>query len=186
MKKIISSVLFISLLLTLVFAMCACSGANTNTQNNSQQNNSQQNNSEQSNPNETPQPPKSAYEELSEDEKLIFDAFVVNMNDFSSPESVRVLNVHEGSNTEWSASTNTIPKSVEGLLVLLRLKYQTEQGGNTQDYFLLCLTEGGFYAYSKMWQPVGAQILAQNPTLDYISISRLNKALVEYCEGMGY
>lgn len=106
MKKIIRILFFINLLLLITFTICACD--TTNTQNNSQQNNSQQNNSQQNNSqqnnsqqnnsqenNQTEnQPQKSAYEQLNDIEKEIFDIFVKASTSLNNPSSARMYEIY--------------------------------------------------------------------------------------------
>jgi len=202
MKKLIS----IFLIACITFSFTSCVNDKGNTGNNSQNNTTNNsgdttgNNSQNTTPSSPSIPEKtpSAYEQLNRNEKIIFDAFIINFDQFVVPSSVRITKILKGLNSEWNDCGENIPEGTDdsfGLSITLKCNLTTVGGYNSQSYINLRLTDGrtdisNAYKRGHLDElEEGSQrllVFIDQPEFIYASPAKLNKALSEYCEEMGF
>lgn len=106
----------------------------------------------------------SAYDSLSSDEKLVFDALVMNINDFKDPASVKIVECSD----------------VSGGSVHIKIKATNSFGGTITNWYNLCV-EGND------WIPTGymLEMSVTGHAGKTINIGNLNRALTEYLTDRG-
>lgn len=203
MKKLISTLLFMSFILIFV----SCTG-NDNYKENTYKPNTENeitNDSKEENLNTPPAPEKepSAYEQLNENEKIIFDTLLINFDWFYVPSSVKITKIHKGLAEEWNNCGETIPTEAtddfsmrNGISITLKLNLENESGNNAQTYISLKLTDGTLANEIPSCKKGHLEVLEKGsqrlpifidqPEFLYANPGKINKALTEYCNEMGY
>lgn len=180
MKKMISALLA----LVLCLSLCAC-GANNE-----------------------PTAPLSAKEQLTEKELSLFDALIkMTTKDFYEPAAIRILEVGDyEENMAWEEDSYIYGPDT----VVVRLQGENRMGGTLNHYYLVCITAAENMTKTaqstlEAWTLLGKmeQILKHKGEVgDYAELSdgyqleasadetfnigRINKALAEYWEEMGF
>ena len=199
MKKFIAFLIVVCF----VFSFSSCVANTSNSQNNTT-NNSQNNTTNNSQNSPTiPEKNPTAYEQLNQNEKIIFDALIINFDWFYVPSSVKITKIYEGLGFEWDNCGETIPTKATydlsirtGISITLKLNLENESGNNAQTYISLNLTDGTLAneisGYKKGHLEVIEKdsqrfpIFASEPEFLYANPGKINKALAEYCNEMGY
>ena len=190
MKKIIALFLTFATLLALI----SCSAGTTQP---TQPSNNQQ---QSGNNNQQQEPELSAYDQLSSDEKMIFDALLISLDSFIAPSSVRFTGVFESFGSEWETATTSLPQTANderfGVKVFLKLSFQNTLGATNQGYFSLVIKDGTWkndypsackgYIYQYTSDNQLYSSVLKCPSISYISVAKLNKALQEYYTDMGW
>lgn len=112
---------------------------------------------------------KSAIDSLNSDEKLIFDALLIALQDFYNPSQTRVLNVQD-------------PFS-DGSACKIQLQSTNQFGGTTSEYYHLILSNTAFSSLKKGSLVDGLNSAMISP--EKVSVTNLNKALSEHWENLG-
>ena len=188
MKRLLS--ILIVVCLSIVLVSCGNSGYNSNTPST---NTPQTNTPSQP---VTPEAELTAYEQLNENEKIIFDAFMIKFDQFYAPTTIRITKILTGyAGSEWDSCGDTIPKVAQstvskgfGISVTLKLTGETKEGSKFNSLYALVLYDGNHgtpetrrgHIYK-----VSEAGYGEEPEFKYASPAKLNKALIEYCEEMG-
>ena len=195
MNKIIGVILVISCILATLVSCGSTSYVPPNVQNNFY---GDQSGTESGGNTSTPQQPEktpTAYDELNENEKFIFDALMINFDQFYAPSTVRITKILTGFGEHWDNCGDTIPKTTEnsfykglGICITLRISCETKNGNNSNSVYSLVLVEGTNDSYNckrgALYESNTSEYLSE-PEFKYASPAKLNKAIIEYCEEMG-
>lgn len=145
--------------------------------------------------------PLSAQEQLTEEERGLFESLVkMTTADFYEPAAIRVLEIGDYTKyTEYDENTVRYGPDV----VVVRLQGENRAGGTLNKYYLVCAAEaindvGDQNLYVIFGTSIGVTgklgdyvELSKNYTIekdatDVFNIGRINKALKEYWEDMGF
>ena len=164
------------LLLTLLTCSCsitavACSKDNSSGAVQSSQSNTSESISE------------SAYELLNENEKIIFDALIVNINNFHSPVDVKVLEIR----SLGFESFTSIKPDISWQDCFLRIMSKNGMGATTTEWYRLTLED---YEDTKKGDISEVSLMDGNVPMfsyqfDYAMPANINKALTEHWEELG-
>ena len=189
MKRLLTILIVVCLLIS--FVSCGNSGNGTDTPST--------NTPETNNPTQpaTPEPEPTAYEQLNENEKIIFDALMINFDQFLAPSTIRITKIFTGTAEEWDTCGDTIPREATGTLsrfgiaVTLKISGENASGGKINAYYILQLVDGDedieYFERGRLTK-ISDKTLSfylEEPEFEYASTAKLNKALIEYCDEMG-
>ena len=187
MKKTIS----LLLALVLCLSLCACGGGNNTVETT------------------VPTEPPTAREQLTElEEKLFNNLIAITKDSFYEPSAVRVLEVCD----YYEGTTRTDPDEYDYSYgpdrVVVRLQGENRVGGTVNHYYLICLTGAEntseyaktmiaafarnkemrmhFKAEEGEYAEIGDYYEVKRDSSDIFDIGRINRALKEYWEEMGF
>ena len=113
--------------------------------------------------------PLSAYEQLNEDEKLIYEALIIAADDFYTPTSLRLLNV----------------ASMTSSYVYIKVQSGNRFGSLLTDTFMLGLSETStLYEYTK-GAATTIPVSVENWGINNINCEKINLAIDEYWDEKG-
>ena len=189
------------LLIVLVISLCGCSSNGQQANNNS----SVEKNEESSE--------KTAIEQLNEKEKLLFDALCkITKSDFFEPSAIRVLEIGDyRERTRWGKDSVLYGPDT----IVVRLQGENRVGGTLNHYYLVCIKDGESQTSQDLVKSLKQlealrggymeSILQYSGTVgDYTELSdsykleedlsnsaswnigKINKALAEYWENLGF
>ena len=122
--------------------------------------------------------PPTAYEQLNEKEKRIFDALIIATEEFKNPSTVRLL--------DFDIIVDTVVDGSEMHFITVKLQAAIPAGGEVSENYILYLDKSTFstgHVYYKGdiegwdYDPSGAE--------PGVERSKINKALIEYWEEQG-
>lgn len=133
---------------------------------------------------------QSPIDKLNDDERLVYDALIVNINDFYDQASLRVLECGEPLYGKDDEQTNLFFSDDE-YGCYIKISSKNRMGGTVSDVYCLILSgedmgqiwkSSGLKTYSGEIYEDEYEIVTQSEKID---TSKLNAALKEYCTSMG-
>lgn len=126
------------------------------------------------------------YEQLNNNEKLIYDALMININTFYSPSSVRILEI-----TALGYDING--NNIKGTSCHLKIQATTQTGQTNNKWIRLTLSdyEDEYGSYKKgdfdesSFIVDGIPLASVKVPEEIASAGKINKALIEYWQEMG-
>jgi len=191
MKRLLTIMLTICYL---SFVLISCGvQAPSNNQGNNTQGSSQPTTPQQ--PTE-PEPEPTAYEKLNANEKIIFDALMINFDKFVAPSTIRITKIIKGAdNGAWDNCGDKIPtvgtlnNNSVGISITLKLTGENGNGQKINDYFSLQLYDGTGERNKRgnivEISDYTLSIFLEQDEFTYANPGKINKAIIEYCEEMG-